>query len=304
MPIMRGIGLVTTLAVPGATDNTQFNTSMNLVSAGYFDAMGIRLLSGRDFQKNDESDRQPAPIIVNEAFVRRFFGEQQGIGLQIGRGVDNQPQYEIVGVVNDAHYRSLREVPPPTFYRPVVPNSPATRFVLNVRTNTAAESIIQPLRDILKSIDPAMPIYEVTTLADEIDRSLWQERLTMALGACFGLFAMILSAIGLYGMMAYFVVQQRRELGIRLAIGANAVDVFWVVLYRLMPVMVCGLVAGGGLYFAGGRYLQGIIYGVNVFDPVTIAVALILVVATSIAASAIPFSRAIRMDPAITLREQ
>jgi predicted permease len=302
-PVMRGIGLVTSLAVPGVADDARFNTSMNVATPGYFDAMGIRFVSGRDFQQTDDPNRQPVPIIVNEAFVRRFFNGEDAIGRHVGRGVDNQPQYEIIGVTSDAHYRSLREIPPPTFYRRFFPNEPANSFVLNVRTSIPPESIIQPVRTVLKSIDPALPIYEVTTLADEIDRSLWQERLTSVLATCFGAYAIALSTIGLYGMLAYFVAQQRRELGIRLALGSGAYDTFRIILRRVVPIVSFGLAAGAGLYVAGGRYLESMLYGVNLFDAPSIAAALFLISAASVAAAAIPWLRTTRVSPADILRE-
>jgi predicted permease len=301
--VMRGIGVVTALAVPGASDDTRFNTSMNLVSAGYFDAMGMRILSGRDFQGNENPQQQPTPIIVNEAFERRFFGPQDAIGRQVGAAIDNKRPYEIIGVTSDAHYRSMREVPPPTFYRPLFPFDLASGFVLNVRTSGDSESLIQPVRTVLRSIDPGIPIYEITTMENEIDRSLWQERLTTILATWFGSYALLLCAIGLYGILAYFVMQQRRDFGIRLALGANGYDVLRVILNRLVPVVMIGLAAGAGLYLTGGRYLQNILYGVTVFDGPAITIALILIVSISLAAGVIPWLRAIRINPSLTLKE-
>jgi hypothetical protein len=273
------------------------------VSAGYFDAMGMRILSGKDFQGNENPQQPPSPIIVNEAFVRRFFGPQDAIGRQVGTAIDNKRPYEIIGVTSDAHYRSMREVPPPTFYRPLFPFDLASGFVLNIRTSGNPESLIQPVRTVLRSIDPGIPIYEITTMENEIDRSLWQERLTTILATWFGSYALLLCAIGLYGILAYFVMQQRRDFGIRLALGANGYDVLRVILNRLVPVVMIGLATGAGLYLAGGRYLQGILYDVTVFDGPAITIALILIVSVSLAASVIPWLRAIRVNPSLTLKE-
>jgi predicted permease len=303
-PLMRGVGLVTTLTVTGAPDDARFNTSMNVASPGYFDAMGISLLSGRDFQQTDNIERQRAPIIVNGAFVRRFFNGADPIGRSVGWGLDNQPQYEIIGVTSDAHYRSLREIPPPTFYRPFSANEPANGFVLNVRTNIAPESIIKSVRNVLKSIDPGMPIFETATLRDEVDRSLWQERLTAVLAICFAAFSVLLSSIGLYGMLSYFVTQHRREFGIRLALGAGARDTFRVIFRRLIPVLVFGLIAGAGLYAAGGKYLESILYGIHAFDLPAMIAALLLILIGCLAASAVPWLRTIRVSPLAVLRDE
>jgi predicted permease len=303
MPLMRGIGLVTALEIPGITDDTRFNTSMNVVSPGYFEAMGIRILSGRNFEKKDTADLQTQPIIVNQTFAHTFFDGQEAIGRRVGRIVENQRPYEIIGIVTDAHYRSLREVPPPVFYRPLTPGSAGvTRFVLNVRTSMRPESTIPAVQSALRSIDPTLPAFEVATLAEQVNRSLWRERLTMVLAISLGSFAIVVSAMGLYGMLAFFVSQRRRELAIRSALGADASDMLRLLAGRLAPVVTGGLIAGAALCAATYRYIESVLYGLAVLDLPSITVTLLLVLTVSLAASAFPWIRAVRLNPAVTLR--
>jgi predicted permease len=301
--LMRGVGLVTSLRIPGQKTDQGFNTSVNVATPGYFDAMGMNFRYGRDFREGD-ADREPSPIVVNETFARRFFSQLDVVGRQVGVTAENRPQYEIVGVVGDAHYRSLRETPPPIFYLPFGPKSAANSFILQVRTNRTPQSIIQPIRDLLQSIDPGMPMYQIATLAEEIDRSLWQERLMVGLSAGFGLSALILSAVGVYGMLSHFVVRQQRELGIRLAIGAGRTDIVWLVFRRILLITGCGLVSGSVLYALSGKWLQAVLFGVRLFDGTAMALVIALTVIAALAGGFIPTIRALRIDPASTLRQE
>jgi predicted lysophospholipase L1 biosynthesis ABC-type transport system permease subunit len=208
-------------------------------------------------------------------------------------------------VVNDTKYRSLREVPPPIYYEPGFgPKAYPDTFVLHVLTNGDPHGIIQPMRKLVRSLDPEMPFYQIATLSEEIDRSLWQERLMVALASCFGLFAMTLSAIGLYGILAYFVTGRSSEIGLRMALGAESSHVIRLVTRRLVPPMAAGLLGGVILSFVAVTWVRSLLYGVQPFDPWFMSAAVLLMTAVGIAAAAAPTSRAIRVDPASTLREE
>jgi predicted permease len=179
--VMRGTGVKTTLGAAGMPiqRNDFLNSSLNSVTPGYFDAMGMHIIAGRDFIWSGNDKQKPQQAIVNEAFAQRFFPGQNALGrLFGGRGPNGlaNPDDQIVGVVNDAKYRSLREKIPPTVYGPVV-NGFDSDFVLYLRTYGNPAALIAPVREVLRSLDPQLPFVEVTTLREEVETSLWQERL-------------------------------------------------------------------------------------------------------------------------------
>jgi ABC-type antimicrobial peptide transport system permease subunit len=209
----------------------------------------------------------------------------------------------VIGIVSDTSYRSLREVPPPIFYLdPFGPDAYPDTFSLHVRTHGDPRSAIRPLRDLLHSIDPELPFFQVATLSEEVERSLWQERFLVALSSSFGIFALMLSSIGLYGILAFFVTGRRREIGLRLALGADRGHVIRLVAGRVVPLLVLGVLAGAGLAMLAGRWVGSLLYGVEPFDPWSASASLLLLVAIGIAAAAVPTIRALRVDPAATLR--
>jgi hypothetical protein len=269
--------------------------------------MGIHLLAGRGFRETDmvENDKV-LNTIVNEAFVRRFLGGQNPLGKQFAAGREfTKPQYEIVGVVNDTNYRSLREIPPPIFYTyGFGPTRYPNTFVVHVRTRGDPRSIIQPMRKLLQSIDPTVPFYQVATLPEEVDRSLWQERLLAGLAGCFGVFALSLSAIGLYGILAYFVAGRRREIGLRMALGAESGHVIWLVAKRAVPSLGAGILAGGVLSLLASSWIRTLLYGVQPVDPWSASGAFLLLTIIGAGAAMVPTLRALRVDPASTLRQE
>ncbi len=304
-PLMRGISLVNAVVLPGQRGDGLFNSSVNEVSPEYFDVMGIHLLSGRGFSSTEITKRtQLTEVIINETFVTRFFPGQNPLGRQFATGKEFiKPQYEVIGIVSDTSYRSLREIPPPIFYQdPFGPNAYPDTFSLHVRTHGDPQSAIQPLRELLHSIDPELPFFQVATLSEEVERSLWQERFLVALSSSFGIFALTLSAIGLYGILAFFVTGRRREIGLRLALGADRGHVIRLVAGRVVPLLALGVLVGAGLAMLAGRWVGSLLYGVGAFDPWSAGASLLLLVAIGIAAAAVPTIRALRVDPAATLR--
>ncbi len=304
-PLMRGIGTGAFAIFPNRPPEGRLNTSTNAVSPEYFKTLGMRFVAGQPFDR-DAARISPTPVVINQAFVSRFFHGQDPIGKVFAAGRKwVGPQLQIIGVVNDTKYRSLREVPPPTYYTPDFgPNPQYSAFVLHVRTFGNPESVIPAIRKVLASIDPRMPFYEVATLAQDIDRSLWQDRMLSALGTIFGIFSAGLALAGLYGMLAYFVTARRREIGLRLALGATPLDVGRLVAKHLIPTVALGLVTGGVLSTAAGFWIRGLLYDIGPSDPQSIAFALGLISLIVLLAGAIPAWRAVRTDPASSLREQ
>jgi predicted permease len=301
---MRGSGFKTTVVPAGRTASRAdfLNTSTNSISPEYFDTMGMRIHEGRGFTPEDPSDAKPTRVVVNQAFARRFFPSVNPVGQRFGIGINvaAAPTHEIVGVVSDAKYRSLREPMTPTFYT----RGESGFTVLLVRTRTAPESVIQPVRRVLAALDPTLLFTEIHTLAEEVDASAAPERLTATLAAIFGSFAALLAAAGLYGLLALAVEQRRREIGIRMALGARPSDVGGMLARQAGALVAAGLVTGLGAALLAGRWARPLLYGVGPWDPLSLALAAVLVSVASAAATAIPAARATRVQPATALREQ
>ncbi len=305
--LMRGIGLVSWIVFPGQQGDGLPNTSTMSVSPDYFEVMGMHLLAGRELTEADRSEPDKVMrVVVNEAFVHKFLAGRDPLGKQFAAGRSFvQPEYEIIGVVNDTNYRSLRETPPPILYSyQFGPNSYPNTFELHLRAHGDPKQLFAPVRALLQSIDPQVPVYERETLSEEVDRSLWQERLLASLASGFGVFAMALTAAGLYGILGHFVSRRRREIGLRMALGAEPRCVIWLVARRALPALVGGIVAGAAISRLAGRWVRSLLYGVQPFDTETAVLALALLLALGLAAAVLPALRAIRLDPASTLREE
>jgi predicted permease len=305
--LMRGSGIKMTVAPVGerATDQDFLNSSTNSVSPEYFSTMGMRIVAGRDFIA-DEAARTGTPRreIVNQAFVRRFFPRSDPIGKLFGGGGRGpaKGEFEIIGVVSDAKYRSLREPMTPTMYGIWGPSGDL--FQLVVRTLGRPESVIEPVRRALASLDPALPFTEINTMSEEIDASIAAERTTAALASVFGAVAAALAAVGIYGLLAYAVAQRRREIGIRMAIGARSADIVRMIGAQTIAMAAAGIALGLVAAFLAAPWIRSLLYGIVPADPVSLASAGLLVVLVSVAATAIPAARAARIEPAIALREE
>jgi predicted permease len=275
----------------------------DIVAAGYFDTLGIPIVRGRAFEARD---RQGAPrvVVVNETFARRYWPGQDAIGQSVWLGCDvRKPRAlaEVVGVARDAKYGSLDELPQPFVYRPLAQDW-AGFMTLIVHTGGSPEKFTAPLRVALAGLDPNLRVYEIQTLEEYASGSLWRVRWQAVLLAVFGGLAMLLAAVGLYGVVAYTVAQQTRELGIRMAIGAQRGDVLWLVLGRGLRLTAVGIAIGMLLSAAATRLLGGLLYGMSPLDPVSYAAASLAWTAVAMLASYVPARRAMKVDPVVALR--
>jgi predicted lysophospholipase L1 biosynthesis ABC-type transport system permease subunit len=207
--------------------------------------------------------------------------------------------YAIIGVVSDAKYRSLRAPVVPTFYTPEVDPDD---FVLNVRTRMRPETIIAPVRKTLASLDPGLPFLEVHTLAEEVDDSMAGERITAALASLFGGIAALLVGVGIYGLLAYVVMQRRREIGIRMALGAQPTHIGRLIARQTLAMTVTGIAVGLGAAFAAGHAIQSLLYSISPQDPKSLIAAVIFVALTAAAGTIFPVISATRVDPTVALR--
>ena len=281
------------------------NSSVNSVSPEYFDTMGMRIVGGRGFTPADRADENLTPVVVNQTLARRFFPGLDPIGRFFGTGSDViKPNCQIIGVVSDSQYRSFREPVPPTFYGSALAMDDDSVNILHVRAAGDPSSLIAPVRDLVRKLAPGWSIREVNLLRDEAERSIWRERLVAQLAIGFAAIAALLAAIGLYGTLAYYVSRNRRGIGIRVAIGAARSDVVTVLARRLTRLIAAG--AGLGLLaaFALSGWVRALLFGVAPADPLSMGLAVALLVAIALVASLLPAWRATRIDPAIALREE
>ena len=269
------------------------------VSSDYFKALEIPLVTGRDF---DDHDRIGAPkvVIINEKMAKHYFGTTDVLGKHIG--FDGTPDTTIVGVVKDAQYVNLRENRRRHFYLPTTQEKQLTGLTLHVKTSASPDLVAEQLRAQLKAIDPHLPLYNIKTLSTEIDESLVQERLVTWLTAAFGVLATLLTALGLYGVLTFSVARRTREIGIRVALGAQRRDVFRLIMIRGVILVVIGVAIGLAASFGLSRLMSSLLFGVapnNIPTLVGVSAGLIVV---ALLACYIPARRSTKVDPMVALR--
>jgi predicted permease len=283
-----------------AKDGEDMQAFMNAISPGYFETVGVALKEGRDFDRRDMKDNSNVAI-VNERFARHFFGAKSAVGRHLGRrdGPGTKFDTEIVGVVADALYEGPREG---VHRQAFVPHYGNGRAAIYVKAALPSTSAYASLRNEVKKLDAAMPVYELKTLGGQLDETLLTERLIALLSAGFGLLATLLAAIGLYGVMAFVVARRTKELGVRMALGARPRSVIWMVMKDVLLLLALGLAVGIPSAIALGRLVAAQLYGIKVNDPgIAIASVLMLIFVASLAGF-IPAHRASRIDPILALR--
>jgi putative ABC transport system permease protein len=275
----------------------------DVVVPGYFDTLAIPVLRGRQFLPTDLPG-SPRVVMVNETFAARYWPKQDPLGKTVWLGCDvkqKRTQAQVVGVARDAKYESLDEPPRPFVYRPLSQDWEGFLAVI-VETTGSPGKFTTPLRGILHGLDPTLRVYEIETLEQYAAESLWKVRWQATLLAVFGGLAMLLAAVGLYGVVAYSVAQRTREIGVRIAMGAQHGDVLWMVLGRGLGLTAIGI--GFGVVLSAGlmRLLAVLLYGVSPLDPVAFSVASMTWVLVAVLASYIPARRAMRVEPLTALR--
>ena len=300
----RGLGLTVAPAGQKITRADFLNTSFNYVSPEYFDTMGMHILAGRDFIPDDApGPKQAGPLmaVVNQAFAERFFPDTSPVGKQFGPGLEGvtHGKYEIIGVVSDAKYRSLREPIIPTFYTLATNLS---QLVLNVRTRMRPDAIIEPVRKALASVSPTLPFLEVHTLAEEVGDSIASERLTAALASLFGAIAALLVGAGIFGLLAYVVTERRREIGIRMALGAQPLHIGKLIAGQTLAMTAVGVAMGLAGALIAGPGIRSLLYGISPQDPKSFVAAMIFMALTAAGATILPAVRATAVDPMVALR--
>jgi putative ABC transport system permease protein len=292
-------------AVVGEDDLAYFN----LVDPGYFPTMRTPLVAGRNFNASD-SAHSPPVAVINQTVARQFFPGVNPVGRIYraeGGGRKLDPPVEVIGVVKDAKYDSVREEPVPTIYRPLAQNGDPSQappeLSYELRTALPQAAMAKAIQNAVAEVNRAIPI-EIHTLSAQVDDSLTRERMLAMLSAFFGVVALLLAMIGLYGTLSYLVTQRRTEFGIRMALGATSRSILQLVMSDVALLLTAGIAAGIGLSLATTRLLGALLFGVAARDPLTMTVGGALIAAVSIAAGLMAARRATRIDPMAALRQE
>ena len=289
-------------------DKTGNNDAADNSTVGelYFATFRVPIVAGRGFLPTD-TETSPKVAVVNQALVRKYFPNENPVGKSfITSGIrDEKLTYQIVGVCADTRYGTLREDPPPIFYRNYR-QSPEIDWGMTfaVRTHAGRGTITPALRHAVQSIDPNLPLTDVRTQQEQIDELLTNERIFADLTGGFGVLALALACIGIYGLMAYAVSQRTNEIGIRMALGARAEQVLGMVLREALWMTAIGIVVGLGAALALGRVIVSLLYGLKAWDPMTLGAAALLLALVALGSSWIPARRAASVDPSRALRAE
>jgi predicted permease len=286
----------------GTEEDGSLGVAYDRVGPEYFQSVGIPLLQGRGISGQDRTGA-PLVAVVNEALMKAYFHGQSPLGKHISTtGPPAEVPYEIVGVSRDVRDHDLRgPVPPRAYLALLQSDEPASAFNVEIRTRTPA-AVVQPARQAVRDYDPDMPIYGVQPVRDMIDDSISHERMIAKLSAVFGLLALLLASLGLYGVISYTIARRTNEIGIRMALGAGRRTVLWMVLRETLLLALIGVALGVPAALAAARLISSRLFGLSAYDPVTLSAATAILICVAILAGTIPGSRATRVDPTQALR--
>jgi predicted permease len=273
----------------------------NVIGPGFFTAMNLPLISGRAFGPQD-TKTSPKVAVISEEMARRFFPQVSPLGKRFRMGTSGRgDEIEVIGVVKDAKYRSLSERPQPMAY---YPHSQQDWYLGNFEVSFSGESdaVISAVRRVIKEVNPNLPIFEVMMFSEQVERSLVQQKLIARLSSLFGLLALLLAAVGLYGVISYSVTQRTREIGVRMALGAERRNVLKLVLWQGMKLAFIGALIGLGAAWALTRWIESLLFNVSATDPVTFVAIAFSMMAVASLACYLPARRATKVDPMVALR--
>ncbi|HKN59817.1 MAG TPA: ABC transporter permease [Candidatus Acidoferrales bacterium] len=317
LPGVRGVGVVkealfedsewgSNLTVQGYTPPPDEDAEVfrNSVGPDYFSAMGIPLLAGREFRESDATT-SPKVVIVNERMARKYFAGRNPVGMHIVWGSHNPPvplDIEIVGVVQNSKHNGARDQSNPFVYQPYTQDSDMRGGTFYVRTSQDPLALTGTVRQVVQGFDSNLPVFNVRTLAEQVEDSVYSDRLLTFFSISLGALAALLAAIGLYGVLAYMVARRTREIGIRMAVGATQQNVAWLILREVLQMSGIGLAIGLAAAFGLGLLIQSQLYGVKASDPLVFVGATVLLAVVAFLAAWLPARRAASVDPMVALR--
>ncbi|MDQ3175353.1 MAG: FtsX-like permease family protein, partial [Acidobacteriota bacterium] len=267
------------------------------VSPRFFETTGLSLLRGRDFRQID-TEKSGKVMIVNETMAKKFWPDTDPLGSSF---YDGDSTFEVVGVARNTKYRNLRETPRMTFYLPLAQSYRPSMDLL-VRTTGDSSQIAPAVQGRLHAIEPALTVFNIRTLFEHVGRSLYVERMESLLLTFFGILALTLTAIGIYGVVAYSVAQRTREVGIRMALGAQKRDVLKIILAQGLALVAWGTVLGLVACYWLARLVSNQLYGISAYDPLTLTSVVVVLIVVALLATYIPARRATKVDPLVALR--
>ena len=303
-PLLSGSVNGTSFVVEGRpfVRGEQNNVNRVRVAPNFFDTMGIPLLTGRAFTAADNLAAARVAVI-NEAAVRKFFPNENPLGRRFGSTPETSGQIEVIGVVRDAKYNSVRDDAPPTMYVPYT-QSPVGGMAFEVRTATEPTSTVGAIREAVRQADANVPLMNVSTQMEAIEARFSQERLFAQAYALFGGLALLVAAVGLFGVMSYSVARRVNEIGVRMALGAQRFDVVRMILRESFVLVGAGVLIGIAAALASGRLVATLLFGLQPTDPGTIALAVAVLLTVSTLAGYLPARRAARVEPIVALRTE
>jgi predicted permease len=312
VPGVRSVALTRVALLSGSRSSSsryvqgetkEHNLHVMTVSPEFFDTLGVKLALGRGFTDRD-TITSPKVAVINESAARLFFGNENPIGRRMGSSLEQNGEFEIVGVLRDIKYADLRAVPPPTWYDLYLqaPLRGGMQFV--VRSAADASALIPDVRTAVRRVDATLPITNVSTQVDRIETRLQQDRVFANAYSLFGGLAVLLACIGLFGVMSYNVARRTNEIGIRMALGARPMEIVRMVLGECWLLIGIGAVIGLGTALAAGRLVREVIYGLAPTDIATFVGATMLIGLVATLAGFLPARRASKVDPLVALHHE
>jgi len=303
VPLLSNDNWSSNVSVEGfkAGPDTDSNSNVNEVAPAYFKTMGIPLLAGREFTRADVIGA-PKVAIVNEAFAKKFGLGLQAVGRRMEIGNAGKLDLEIVGLAKDAKYSDVKKTPPPQLFTPYRQDERVGELVFYARTAGSPDSVIGAIAPMMRRIDPTLPIDELRTMEQQVRENVFQDRFVSTLAAVFAGLATILAAVGLYGVLAYTVAQRTREIGLRMALGADASRIRSMVMRQVALMTLVGGGIGLGLAMVAGVYAKSELYEMTGLDPVVLVSSAVLLAMVAFGAGFIPAYRASKVDPMLALR--
>jgi predicted permease len=302
---LTGSDMGSNITVEGSKDLSADDSHVNFdpISPGYFATLGVPLLSGREFTDGDGPGKTKVAII-SEAMAKKYFVGRNPIGLHFafGGGNDVKPNIEIVGMVKNVKQSHVRDGDVPYIYVPYAQGSTIREMTFYAYTQQDPLLAVSALRGTVRELDANLPIFDIKTMERIVDQDLFGERMVAALSASFGTLAALLAAMGIYGVLAYLVVQRTREIGIRMALGAETAQVRLLIMKEVGSMVLLGVAVGLPLSYGLARFSESLLFGVRAGDPMVYALGLALIALIALAACYIPARRATRVDPLVALR--